>query len=120
LNAMLDCVLIGAGAFVQAAEFGRARMLSGLGQPLYVEIPVNDVQASYSPAHFVLDVSAGQASDGALADTIPFPVEATVRPRAGSGSDLVLVLRSRAPMQRPVVDLDVALRCPEGMQRRRH
>src|SRR5690606_23465684 len=116
---LLACVVLGTSTFAQAAEFGRTRMLSGLGQPLYVEIPISDVPASYTPAHFVLDVSAGQASDGALADTTSFPVQAAIRPQAGSGSDLVLVIRSTAPMRRPVVDLDVALRGPEGMQRRR-
>lgn len=118
-NALLACALLGLGTCVQAAEFGRARMLSGMGQPLYVEIPVNDVQDAYTPAHFVLDVSAAQASDGALADTLPFPVETAIRPRAGSSRDLVLVIRSNAPMRRPVVDLEVALRSPDGMQRRR-
>lgn len=118
-NALLACALLGLGTCAQAAEFGRARMLSGLGQPLYVEIPVNQVQDAHTPAHFVLDVSAGQASDGALADTLPFPVEASIRPRAGNSRDLVLVVRSSAPMRRPVVDLEVALRSPDGMQRRR-
>lgn len=118
-NALLACALLGLGTCAQAAEFGRARMLSGLGQPLYVEIPVNEVLDAYTPAHFVPDVSAGQASDGALTDTLPFPVEATIRPRAGNSGDLVLVIRSSAPMRRPIVDLEVALRSPDGMQRRR-
>src|SRR5690606_3887691 len=118
-NALLACALLGVGASAQAAEFGRARMLSGLGQPLYVEIPVNEIQDAYTPAHFVLDVSAGQASDGALADTVRVPVDATIRQRAGNNRDLVLVIRSSEPMRRPVVDLEVALRGPDGMQRRR-
>lgn len=116
---LLACALLGIAASAQAAELGRARMLSGVGQPLYVEIPINDVLQGRTPAHFVLDVTAGQASDGGLTDTVRFEVNTELRARADGSRDLIAVVKSNVPMRRPVVDLDVALRSPDGMQRRR-
>ena len=116
---LLAGVLLVASAYGHAAELGRARMLSGVGQPLRVELAIDDVAAGRTPAHFSLQVMARQASDGALADTVGLDVRTAVRERVSGEGELIAIITSQAAVNRPVVDLDVALTGPDGTQRRR-
>ncbi|MGE4334428.1 MAG: FimV/HubP family polar landmark protein, partial [Pigmentiphaga sp.] len=108
-----------AGGLAQAAEWSRARILSGVGQPLSVEIPVRDLPAGLLPASISATVDAGHATDAGLADRQAMPVSATLLPRADGADGAILVLTSSQAVPRGVVDLALQLDLPSGTERRR-
>lgn len=108
-----------AGGVSHAAEWGRARILSGVGQPLSVEIPVRDLPAGLAPAGITASVEAGHATNAGLADRQAMPVSATLLPRADGRAGAILVLTSAQPVPRGVVDLALQLDLPSGPESRR-
>lgn len=101
----------------QAAEFGRARTLSGVGQPLRVEIPVERLAEGESATTLIVRVEGAQAADAGLAGREALAVEAILRPRTDGG--LVAILVSPEPVRLPVADLRLTLDSVRGTQHRR-
>src|SRR5690606_34407115 len=104
---------------VQAAQFGRARVLSGTGQPLRVELPITDLAAGQGAQDLVLTIDAGEAADAALNGRAPLTVRNRFEPRADGSAGVIAIITSTAAVTQPVVDLGIRLQAPEGEQRRR-
>ncbi len=117
LAVALALSVLGTTGIAQAAEFGRARTLSGVGQPLRIEVPLERVGAGESAATLVVRAQGAQARDAGLADSQPLAVEGIVRQRSDGG--WVVVLVSPEPVRLPVADLRLSLNSAAGSQQRR-
>ncbi|MBU4611798.1 hypothetical protein IMZ29_15010, partial [Achromobacter sp. GG226] len=116
-QAVAVALLVLATGTTHAAEFGRARTLSGVGQPLRVEIPVARLAEGESATTLVVRVQGGQAADAGLTGREPLAVEAILRSRTDGG--LVAILVSPEPVRLPVADLRLTLDSVRGTQQRR-
>lgn len=112
LGLAVALALLAMGA--QAAELGRPRLLSGVGERLQVEIPVRGLTAGAAlPTVSALANTADDAA-GAASDNLPITFDLR---RARDGSTVVVVA-SDAPVLQPVVNLDLQLAWAQGSARR--
>lgn len=101
----------------QAASFGHSRIVSALGQPLRIDIPIKQL----SPDDLrTISVSAASASAWIQAGLIP-PVDlASLQTRLADGftaGSKVIQVRSDQPFDKPVADLLLDVRTASGRQR---
>lgn len=92
-------------------------MMSGVGQPLRIEVPLSQVQL-VDGAPPVVRIQAAEASDAALSSRSDIPVQVQVEPHR-NGEGHVAIVTSRVPVQRPVVDLRLQLQDAAGQHERR-
>ncbi len=103
---------------LEAAEWSRARILSGVGQPLNVEVPLRDVPRHATAAQYQVSLEVATANSAAMAQRTPLPVQHTLEP-AADGSGFILMVVSDAPVEQGVVELHLSVDGPEAPAARR-
>ncbi|WP_178372240.1 type IV pilus assembly protein FimV [Pollutimonas bauzanensis] len=100
-----------------AASFGHSRIVSALGQPLRIDVPVTQLSADDLRS---ISVSAAPASAWLQAGLIP-PVDlASLQTRLADGfapGSKIIQVRSDQPFDKPVADLLLDVRTASGQQR---
>lgn len=115
VGALAAAMLIGSSA--HAASFGHSRIVSALGQPLRIDVPVTQLSAAD-----LRSISVGPAPAAAWAEAGLTPpvdlgsLQATVADGFSAGSKVIQVRSSQA-FDKPVADLLLDVRTASGQQR---
>lgn len=117
-RALLLALILNAWNPADAADIGRPRMLSGVGQPLRIEIPIANVEST-GGSRPSARVQAAESVDAALSSTAALSVSLSLQPRRDGRGGYIAVITSRGRVQQPVVDLKLELHDDAGQHDRR-
>src|SRR5690606_8132287 len=115
VGALAAAMLIGSSA--HAASFGHSRIVSALGQPLRIDVPVTQLSAADLRSISVAPAPAAAWAQAGLTPPVDLgSLQASVADGFSAGSKVIRV-RSTQAFDKPVADLLLDVRTASGQQR---